>query len=224
MRITKFGHSCVRIEHDGHTLVIDPGMFTEPEAVDGVDAVLITHEHPDHYLPDHLARTDAPIFTIDAVARRIAEDAPDIAERVTVVAPGESFDAGVPVRAVGELHAVIHPELPRFDNSGYVVTLGDQRIFHPGDALTPPDEPVDVLCVPVSAPWMKASEAVDFARARRRPAQPRHPRPDLLRRRPRHRRRPPRPPASGVAVLRPPGRRRRPLRLVCRACVAPAVT
>ncbi len=165
MRITKLGHSCVRIEHDGHTLVIDPGMFTEADAVDGVDAVLITHEHPDHYLPDHLARTDAPVFTIDAVARRIAEDAPDISERVTVVAPGESFEAaGLPVRAVGELHAVIHPDLPRFNNSGYVVTLGDQRLFHPGDALTPPDEPVDVLCVVVSAPWMKASDAVDFAR------------------------------------------------------------
>jgi L-ascorbate metabolism protein UlaG (beta-lactamase superfamily) len=165
MRITKLGHSCVRIEHDGHTLVIDPGMFTEPEAVDGVDAVLITHEHPDHYRPEHLARTDAPVLTIDAVARRIAEDAPAISERVTVVAPGESFEAaGLPVRAVGELHAVIHPDLPRFHSSGYVVTLGDQRLFHPGDALTPPEEPVDVLCVVVSAPWMKASEAVDFAR------------------------------------------------------------
>jgi len=165
MRITKLGHSCVRIEHDGHTLVIDPGMFTNPDAVDGADAVLITHEHPDHYVPGHLARTDAPVLTIDAVATRIAEDAPDISERVTVVAPGESFEAaGLPVRAVGELHAVIHPELPRFHNSGYVVTLGGQRLYHPGDALTPPDEPVDVLCVVVSAPWMKASEAVDFAR------------------------------------------------------------
>ena len=49
MRLTKFGHACIRIEHDGHTLVIDPGGFTEPEAVDGADAVLITHQHPDHY-------------------------------------------------------------------------------------------------------------------------------------------------------------------------------
>jgi L-ascorbate metabolism protein UlaG (beta-lactamase superfamily) len=165
MRITKLGHSCVRIEHDGHTIVIDPGMFTNPDAVDGADAVLITHEHPDHYVPGHLARTQAPVLTIGAVATRIAEDAPDISERVTVVAPVESFEAaGLPVRAVGELHAVIHPDLPRFHNSGYVVTLGDQRLYHPGDALTPPDEPVDVLCVVVSAPWMKASEAVDFAR------------------------------------------------------------
>jgi L-ascorbate metabolism protein UlaG (beta-lactamase superfamily) len=165
MRITKFGHSCIRIEHDGATVVVDPGGFTQPEAVDGADAVLVTHEHPDHYDQANLARADAPVFTIDAVAKRIRDESPEVAERVTVVAPGARFEvAGLPVRAVGEMHAVIHPDLPRFFNSGYVVTCGGQKLFHPGDALTPPDEPVDLLCVVVSAPWMKAADAVDFAR------------------------------------------------------------
>ena len=169
MRIIKFGHACVRVEHDGVALVVDPGVFTEAEALDGADAVLITHEHADHYLPDHLRTTDAPVFTIDAVAAKIREDAPEVAERVSVVRPGEEFDAGLPVRAVGELHAVIHPEFPRFYNSGYVVTAGEQKVYHPGDALTPPEEDVDILLVPVSAPWMKASEAIDFARAVKAP-------------------------------------------------------
>jgi L-ascorbate metabolism protein UlaG (beta-lactamase superfamily) len=169
MRITKFGHACVRIEHDGTTLVLDPGVFTDAEAVDGADAVLITHEHPDHYVPDLLRATDARIFTIDAVAAKIREDAPEVAERITVVSPGDSFDAGLPVRAVGELHAVIHPEFPRVFNSGYVIDAGDARIYHPGDSLTEPGEQVDVLLVPSSAPWLKASEAVDFARAVKAP-------------------------------------------------------
>ena len=164
MRITKFGHACVRVEHGSTALVIDPGGWTEREAVDGATAVLVTHEHPDHFLPDRLRAADAPVFTIEAVAARIREDAPDLVERLTVVSPGEEFDAGLPVRAVGELHAVIHPELPRFHNSGYVVTAGDETLFHPGDALTGPGRPVDVLCAPVSAPWLKAAEAVDFAR------------------------------------------------------------
>ena len=76
MRITKFGHACVRLETDGHVIVLDPGGFTEPEAVDGATAVLITHEHADHYSADHLRRTDAPIHTIAAVAAKIREDAP----------------------------------------------------------------------------------------------------------------------------------------------------
>lgn len=165
MRVTKFGHACVRIEHDGAVVVVDPGCFTDPEAVAGAGAVLITHEHPDHYDPSRLAASDAPIFTIEAVSTRLREDSPEIAERVTVVAPGESFTAaGLPVRAVGELHAVIHPDFPRFRNSGYVVEAGGQKLYHPGDALTPPGEPVDLLCLVVSAPWMRAAEAVDFAR------------------------------------------------------------
>lgn len=164
MRITKFGHACVRIEDDGRVVVIDPGMFTDPEAVEGADAVLITHEHPDHYDPTRLRATDAPVFTIAAVAAKIAADAPDIAERTTAVAPGQRFEAGLPIEAVGELHAVIHPDLPRVNNCGYVVTAGDFELFHPGDALTPPQRPVDLLCLVVSAPWMRAAEAVDFAR------------------------------------------------------------
>jgi L-ascorbate metabolism protein UlaG (beta-lactamase superfamily) len=169
MRLIKLGHACVRIEHDGAVVVLDPGVFTEPDAVDGATAVLITHEHPDHYLPDHLRLTDAPIWTIADVAARIREDAPDLVERVTVVSPDEQLDVGLPVRVVGELHAVIHPELPRFRNSGYVVTAGDTTVYHPGDALTEPGQDVDVLCLPVSAPWMRASEAVEFARAVKAP-------------------------------------------------------
>jgi len=169
MRITKFGHACVRIEHDGKVVVLDPGMFTDPGAVDGADAVLITHEHPDHYLPDHLRATDAAIWTIEAVAAKIREDAPDVAERVTVVAPGESFDPGIPTRAVGELHAVIHPEFPRITNSGYLLAAGGTRVYHPGDSLTEPGEAVDVLLLPSSAPWLKASEAIEFARAVKAP-------------------------------------------------------
>lgn len=169
MRITKFGHACVRIEHHGTTVVLDPGVFTDASALDGADAVLITHEHPDHYLPAHLLASDAAVFTIEGVAAKIREDAPAVAERLTVVSPGETFDVGVPVRAVGELHAVIHPEFPRITNSGYVLDLGGTKVYHPGDALTEPGEAVDVLCCPVSAPWMKVSEAIEFARAVKAP-------------------------------------------------------
>ena len=169
MRITKFGHACVRIEHGGVTVVVDPGVFTDVEALDGADAVLITHEHADHYSADNLRRTDAPIHTIGDVAKVIREEAPDVAERISVVTPGQSLDVGVPATAVGEDHAVIHPEIPRIHNSGYLLEVEGARIYHPGDALTLPDGDIDLLLLPVSAPWLKASECIDFARASRAP-------------------------------------------------------
>lgn len=165
MRITKFGHSCVRFEQGGSVVVVDPGGFTEAGAVDGADAVLLTHEHPDHCSPEHLRRTDAEIWTIPAVADHLAAEAPDLSERVRRIAPGDTFDVGLPVTAVGELHAVIHPEIPRIHNSGYLLDLDGLRVYHPGDALTGPGAEVDLLLVPVSAPWLKASEAIDFARS-----------------------------------------------------------
>lgn len=165
MRLTKFGHACVRIEHEGTVVVLDPGGFTQAEAVDGATAVLITHEHADHYDPGHLRRTDAPIFTISGVATRIREDAPDLVERLHVVDPGSSFDVGIPVDVVGLKHAVIHQDLPRIDNSGYLLTVDGLRIYHPGDSLTLPGTDVDLLLAPISAPWLKVGEAIDFVRA-----------------------------------------------------------
>jgi L-ascorbate metabolism protein UlaG (beta-lactamase superfamily) len=166
MRITKLGHACVRLEHDGRVLVVDPGVFTDAGALDGADAVLITHEHADHVHPDHLRGSQAPVWTIGAVARMLREQAPEVAERVTVVRPGERLEiAGLAVEVVGDKHAVIHPDYDRFDNSGYLVESGDRSVYHPGDSLTVPPRPVDVLLAPVSAPWLKVSEAVDFARA-----------------------------------------------------------
>ena len=165
MRVTKFGHSCVRLSGGGRDVVLDPGGWSEREAVDGVAAVLVTHEHADHWDVEHLRATDAPIYTIAAVRDQIREADPGVAERVTVVAPGDQMDiAGFDVRVVGERHAVIHPELPTYFNSGYVLTAEDTSVYHPGDSFERPGQQVDVFCAPASAPWAKMSELLDLAR------------------------------------------------------------
>lgn len=162
MRITKFGHAAVRIEEGAGALVIDPGGFSEPECVDGVGAILITHEHPDHLDPSNLRRSDAPIFAGHGVAEALRDTDPEIAERVTVVAAGDTFQAaGLTVAAVGEWHHEIHPDIPLIQNTAYLVA---DSVFHPGDSYTPPPHPVPTLLMPVCAPWLRLADAVDFAR------------------------------------------------------------
>ncbi|MEW2135199.1 MBL fold metallo-hydrolase [Streptomyces sp. NPDC005409] len=164
MKLTKRLHSCVQLEKDGHTLVIDPGAFSEPDAGLGADVLLVTHEHPDHFEEGRLraaldANPAAALWTLRSVAEKLAPAYPG---RVHTVGHGDTFTAaGFEVQVHGELHAVIHPDLPRVTNVGYLV---DGSLFHPGDALTVPGVPVQTLMVPVHAPWNKVSEVIDYLR------------------------------------------------------------
>ncbi|MGW2269043.1 MBL fold metallo-hydrolase [Streptomyces yangpuensis] len=164
MKLTKRLHSCVQLEKDGRTLVIDPGAFSEPDAGLGADALLVTHEHPDHFEEGRLraaldANPAAGLWTLRSVAERLAPAYPG---RVHTVGHGDTFTAaGFEVQVHGELHAVIHPDIPRVTNVGYLV---DGSLFHPGDALTVPGVPVETLMVPVHAPWNKVSEVIDYLR------------------------------------------------------------
>ena len=164
MELTKQGHACVVLADGERRLVIDPGAFTEPSALDGATAVLVTHEHPDHFAPDRLrAALDADpaleVWANKSVAGLL--DAP--AGRVHVVGHGDTFTAAsFDVHVHGELHAEIHPEIPRVANVGFLV---DGLVFHPGDALTVPEEPVATLLLPMHAPWSKTAELIDYVRA-----------------------------------------------------------
>ncbi|WP_433893531.1 MBL fold metallo-hydrolase [Streptomyces sp. CA-111067] len=164
MKLTKKRHACVRLEKDGHTLVIDPGGFSEEDAAVGADVILVTHEHPDHFNEARLraaldADPAAELWTLGSVADQLSAAFPG---RVHTVGHGDTFTAGgFDVQVHGELHAVIHPDIPRIANIGYLV---DGSVFHPGDALTVPGHPVDTLLLPVQAPWSKLSEVIDYVR------------------------------------------------------------
>jgi len=155
MQLTRYTHSCVRLELDGRVLVVDPGIWSEPRALRGADAVLVTHEHVDHVDVLRLAGLGVPVHA-PAGADLGGLDA----QRV---APGEQFTAaGFRVRALGGRHAPVLPGQTGCANVGYLV---EDLLYHPGDALHVPSQPVDTLLVPLQASWLKTAEAIEFVRA-----------------------------------------------------------
>lgn len=165
MRIRKLGHSCLLLEEDGTRLLLDPGGFSRGfEELEGLAAVLVTHQHGDHVDPDRLR----PLLARNPDARLVVDEGTagqlsGVDRDVEVARGGDSLAVGsLGVRVLGDTHAVIHPDVPTVPNVGYQV---GQRFFSPGDAFSLPDGEVEVLALPTAAPWCKAGEVVDYLRA-----------------------------------------------------------
>jgi L-ascorbate metabolism protein UlaG (beta-lactamase superfamily) len=163
VQVTHYSHSCVLLDTGTARLLIDPGTLSPGfEDVRGLDAVFVTHQHPDHIDKDRLgpllrANPDARLFVDSGTAGGLS----DIDHEV--IAPGESVQVGGSrVDVLGGDHAVIHPDIPIVPNNAYLI---DGKWLHPGDSFTEPPSPVDVLFLPTGAPWLKLSEAVDYLRA-----------------------------------------------------------
>jgi L-ascorbate metabolism protein UlaG (beta-lactamase superfamily) len=169
MQLTKLEHAALILDEAGRRLFIDPGAFTTA-ITDGTraDAIVITHEHPDHWTREQLDRIIAasPGVTVYAPAG-VAAAAGDLP--ITVVAHGDEVTVGpFRLRFFGRKHAVIHQSIPVVDNVGVLV---NEALYYAGDSFTVPDGvDVNVLAAPAGAPWMKVSETIDYVLA----VKPRH--------------------------------------------------
>lgn len=167
MQLTHLGHSCLLVQAGGARVLIDPGTFSDVDTVTGLDAILVTHQHPDHCDPDRIGalvgrNPGAVLRTDPGTADLLRPTGLD----VTVNEAGRGFAIDdVEITPVGHRHAEIHPYVDRIDNLGLVLTADGTTLFHPGDALdADPGRPVDVLAVPVNAPWCAVKETIAFCR------------------------------------------------------------
>ncbi|KQR52731.1 MBL fold metallo-hydrolase [Leifsonia sp. Leaf336] len=164
MRLTKFEHAALLLEDSGKKLFLDPGSFTSPLTdTANTSAVVITHEHADHWTPEQLNRIlelnpDVPIFAPEGVAKAAADF------DVTVVHAGDTVEAGpFTLRFFGGRHAVIHESIPVVDNLGVLI---NDELYYAGDSFVIPEGvAVDVLAVPAGAPWLKIAETIDYVLA-----------------------------------------------------------
>jgi|ERR1700678_2256631 L-ascorbate metabolism protein UlaG (beta-lactamase superfamily) len=166
MRITHYGHACVLLETGTARLLIDPGTFsTGFEELRDLTGILITHQHADHIdeakLPALIKANPDATLLVDP------DTAPEVEKfglTAQVATTGSAFElGGAAVNVVGGAHAKIYGDFPVISNAGYVIDHG--AFYHPGDALFVPEQSIDVLGVPVVAPWLKTAEAIDFVQA-----------------------------------------------------------
>lgn len=168
MKLTKFEHSCMVVQKADSTLVIDPGVYTTPLTdIAGVVAIVITHEHPDHWTPEQLTRLiqrnpKARVLAPSSVAALASDFA------VEVVADGDTVVVEpFTLRFFGSTHALIHSSIPVIENVGVLV---DDNLYYAGDSYTVPPVGVQTLAVPIGAPWLKIGEVMDYVAA----IKPRH--------------------------------------------------
>ena len=167
MNITRLGHACLLIETDNTRFLIDPGNYsTTWHDITDLDAVLITHQHHDHVDVDNVAKViganpDARLVVEPAVVGKFSAHTPDTAS------VGDRIEIGdASVEVVGGQHAVIHDRIPRVGNVGFVIRQGEgPALFHPGDSYATVPSGIDLLALPLAAPWARVSMTIDFANA-----------------------------------------------------------
>jgi L-ascorbate metabolism protein UlaG (beta-lactamase superfamily) len=162
VRITKYEHATLQVGVGDDTLVIDPGSFLSHPDFTDVVAVVITHEHADHWTTEQVRRIldknpDARVIGPQGVADAATE------LPVEVVAAGDVVEAGpFTLEFFGGRHAVIHESIPVIDNVGVLV---NDELYYAGDSYTLPEVEVGTLAAPVGAPWLKIGEAMDYVLA-----------------------------------------------------------
>ncbi len=170
MRLTHLGHACLLVEVAGTRLLVDPGnLSADFTTLSGLDAILLTHQHADHVDPDRFGA----LLTANPTASILAE--PETADilhdvssreiRAIRISGGDVERVGeVTVTGLGSLHAFNHDGVRRCGNTGFVVSAPDEpMLFHPGDAYdATPEHRVDILALPLSAPWTAVRDTLDF--------------------------------------------------------------
>jgi L-ascorbate metabolism protein UlaG (beta-lactamase superfamily) len=160
MKAIKHEHACLEIKINGRILVIDPGIHsTSFTPTNNIDVAIVTHKHSDHFDSEKIAaicslNPNVVIFTTKQVSDQVpGAKVPGLDEKVTV--------GNFVMQFFGRDHATVIDGIIPCDNLGVVI---NDMLVYPGDSFSLPTtiHPGMILATPVSAPWLKVSEVINY--------------------------------------------------------------
>jgi L-ascorbate metabolism protein UlaG (beta-lactamase superfamily) len=168
--VTPIMHASVQIEYGGKVVQVDPTSAGDYSKAKQADLVLVTDIHGDHLDPAAISRIrkpGAPVVAPSAAAPKI--------ENATVMANGESRSvAGLSLEAVPMYNLKRGPAEGQLFHTkgrgnGYILTLGDKRVYIAGDTECTPEmralKNIDIAFIPMNLPYtMPPAEAAECVR------------------------------------------------------------
>jgi L-ascorbate metabolism protein UlaG (beta-lactamase superfamily) len=176
LRITFVGHGTLMMELGTKVIHADPvGRYADYSRLPKADLILVTHHHSDHLDVDAIAALRKP----ETVLLHTALGAEKI-KGGTTLANGQTHTwAGIKIEAV-PAYNLVHkrdtgePFHPKGEGNGYVLTVGDKRIYVAGDTEDTPEmkalRGIAVAFLPMNLPYTMTPEMVAAAAEALRPA------------------------------------------------------
>jgi L-ascorbate metabolism protein UlaG (beta-lactamase superfamily) len=161
MKLTKYEHACFTVEKDGKLLIVDPGnLTTDLGSPENVAAIVVTHEHSDHFDPAALGaiiahNPEATIYGPPEVVLQLSDTLPNQA-----VSAGDEINNGpFQLSFYGGEHQKPFTDSPAIANVGVLI---NDLIYHASDSFSLPHKPIHTLLLPMSGSWMSSQMARDF--------------------------------------------------------------
>lgn len=137
MKITKYLHSCLVFELDGHKLLFDPGKFSfaecevTPQMFADVDSIIITHIHPDHLDIENLNKivelSKAPIYTNMEVGTALQK----AGLHYSLIEDGIYYIGPFKLEAISVQHEpLLDNPIPQM--TGFII---NDKVLHPVDSM-----------------------------------------------------------------------------------------
>lgn len=160
------GHGSLMFKLNNYIIYVDPvsssGNYdNRPKA----DLILVTHEHSDHLDADLIARLrkDETIFYSTEKVVSQVKWAKAMKAGDTNIAGGITIEA-VPAYNIVNLRAMGQPFHPKDNGIGFILSIGDKRIYVAGDSENTPEmkalKNIDVAFLPMNLPYTMTPEMV----------------------------------------------------------------